>query len=165
MEGDFSGAANFAVAGAINGCVTLKGLNLDSRQSDRAIIDILRDMKAEITFSNGSITFNESALEPIDLNIENFPDLAPILSIAMATAKGVSIMRGVDRLSFKESNRLEGIMKMLAGFSVRSEYADDTLRIFGGDYARRQCHRFAKRSPPGNERSHRRIQGRKHGNY
>lgn len=132
VEGDFSGAAFFAVGGATNGCVTLKGLNLDSRQSDRAIIGILRDMGAGITVSRDAITVSESPLKPICLNIENCPDLAPILSIAMAAADGMSIMRGVDRLRLKESDRLEGITKMLAGFSVRSEYADDRLTVYGG---------------------------------
>ncbi len=132
IEGDYSGAAFFAVGGAIGGCVTLKGLNLDSRQSDREIIDILVSMGADVTVADDTVTVSESQLKPICLNIENCPDLAPIISIAMATADGVSVMRGVDRLRFKESDRLEGIKKMLTGFSVRSEYADGSLRIYGG---------------------------------
>ncbi len=132
VEGDFSGAANFAVGGAINGSITLKGLNLNSYQSDRAIIDILENMGADITLSGNTATIRESELEPISINIDSFPDLAPILAIAMATAKGVSVMKGVDRLRFKESDRLDGIIRMLKGFSVQSEYSDDILRIFGG---------------------------------
>lgn len=132
IEGDYSSAAFFLVGGAINGDVTINGLDLCSKQSDREIIGILKGMGANIGVTASGITVNESSLHATAVDIENCPDLAPIVSIAMACASGTSIMKNVNRLVLKESDRLHGIIKMLESFKVESDYADNELKIFGG---------------------------------
>lgn len=131
IEGDYSSAAFFLVGGAINGGVTINGLDLYSKQSDREIIDILKGMGANIGVTASGITVTESSLHATVVDIENCPDLAPIVSIAMACASGTSVMKNVNRLVLKESDRLSGIIKMLESFKVESDYADNELKIFG----------------------------------
>ena len=50
-EGDWSGAAFFLCAGALCGDVTVTGLNMQSEQGDKAIVDILKRMGAIIQYT------------------------------------------------------------------------------------------------------------------
>ena len=130
-EGDWSSAAFFAVAGALCGEISLPGLNFDSMQADRRIVDILKEMGAKIT-ENAVLTVKQSPLFGVDLDMTDCPDIIPIVSVACACAKGASYIFGVDRLKDKESDRLNAIIKMLDAFKIKTEYENNRLTIFGG---------------------------------
>ena len=131
-EGDWSSAAFMLAAGALAGDVTVTGLNADSAQRDKAIADILAKMGADVKSEKDAFTVRAGRLVPVEADMEDTPDLAPVLSVVMAAAEDRSVMTGVGRLKDKESDRLAAIVSNLAAMGVATETDGDTLTIYGG---------------------------------
>lgn len=119
-------------AGALTGDVTVTGLSQISTQRDRLITDVLARMGAAVTAENGRCRVSESPLHGVSVDITDTPDMAPVLSVLMAQAKGESVMTGVGRLKDKESDRLAAIMHNLSAMGVSSSAEGDSLVVRGG---------------------------------
>jgi 3-phosphoshikimate 1-carboxyvinyltransferase len=131
VEGDWSGAAAMLVAGAIAGEVTVSNLNINSKQADVVILDVLRKARATVTVEGDSVKVARSNLRGFDFDATNCPDLFPVLSVLAACCGGESNITGVHRLFHKESNRAESISEMLMSFDVPYSIEDDVLCITG----------------------------------
>lgn len=131
VEGDYSSASFLMALGVLAGEVEITGLNAHSKQGDRAMIDVLRSMGADIEVSD-SVICRKSDLRAIDLDATDIPDLIPVIAVCCAFSDGVSRIRGVDRLKIKESDRLQAICDMLDNFGVKHSDEPDTLYIYGG---------------------------------
>ena len=134
-EGDWSGSAFWLAAGAICGPVTVTGLNPASLHRDRVVTDLLRRFGAEVRTGQDGVTVSGGSLRGITADLDQIPDLALPLAAAAAFAEGETVFRNCGRLRLKESDRLEAIRKVLAGFGIRTEVTgsrSDELRIFGG---------------------------------
>ncbi len=134
VPGDYSSASFMLAAGALAGSVTVKGLRPLDPQPDRRILDVLRLMGASVRVSGDSVTVSapSEGLSPIDVNLDESPDLAPVVAVLAATARGQSVLRGLARLRYKESDRLEAIASNLTALGVRVRREGDTLYIDGG---------------------------------
>lgn len=134
VESDWSHAAFYLVAGAIGhtGPVTLTGLDMDSAQGDRAILDILRDMGAIICRQGDSISVCPSNLHAACVDASQIPDLVPALAVAMAAAQGESRITGAARLRIKESDRLSAMYAALSACGADVTELPDGLIIRGG---------------------------------
>ncbi len=134
VEGDWSAAAFWIVAGVIGrNPVTVCGMNADSLQGDRRIIEHLRRMGADIHFTDNGITAYPSQLRGTELDCVDTPDLVPILSVAAAAAQGTTLFTHVGRLRYKESDRLAAMQTLLQAFGVSSEIGEDTYAVTGGN--------------------------------
>lgn len=163
IEGDWSAAANFLVAGALFGDVRLTGLDTTSLQADISIMDILMEAgaslsqiedepqdeeSANVKDSNdneaadaqeanapqghrGLITAQKAPLRAFDTDLNNCPDLFPIVAILAAFCHGRSNIQGFKRLASKESDRGAAILNMLTQMGVEASAAGDTLSITG----------------------------------
>lgn len=133
VEGDWSNAAFFLTAGALGAPVTVTGLNPDSPQGDKAILDILRRMGAAVETAGESVTVSPGALHGIAQDMADIPDLAPIFSVAAAAARtGETAIQNAARLRLKESDRLAAIHRMLGSLGVSCTETTDGLLIPGG---------------------------------
>ena len=132
VSGDWSSAAFFAVLGALNGKVSLLGVDKTSTQGDKQIINIIRSAGGNIDYSKGVYTISESKLHGITFDAKNYPDLVPVVAILLANAEGTSTITNVDRLKVKESDRLSETIKLLSQFGINSETDGSTLTIYGG---------------------------------
>ncbi|MBP5405382.1 MAG: 3-phosphoshikimate 1-carboxyvinyltransferase [Clostridia bacterium] len=132
VPGDFSGAAFYLVAGALGEGVEVTGLDLTSAQGDKAVLDALRAAGAEVSSQGEAVKVKGGALRAFRLNLENIPDLAPILSVLAAFAKGESVFEKVGRLRDKESDRLFAIRDMLGRAGIETKEEGDALFIRGG---------------------------------
>lgn len=172
IEGDWSAAANFLVAGALFGDVKLTGLDTTSLQADISIMDILMEAGASLsqiedepqdgitndgssrneatdaasnkTSDNedapeanapqghrGLITAQKAPLRTFDTDLNNCPDLFPIVAILAAFCHGRSNIQGFKRLASKESDRGAAILNMLTQMGVEASAAGDILSITG----------------------------------
>lgn len=131
IESDWSSAAYWLVAGAIAGDVTVHGLNIESTQADKAILDVLKGMRAHINITTNTIQVKRSQLRRFEFDATHCPDLFPILAILAACCKGESMIRGVHRLIHKESNRAASIAEMLEQFGAFYSVHDDVMYIQG----------------------------------
>jgi 3-phosphoshikimate 1-carboxyvinyltransferase len=140
LEGDWSAAANFLVAGAIFGKAQIKGLDTTSLQADLCIMDILMDAGASLSQTDGDrgdITVQRAPLKSFSVDASNCPDLFPIISVLAAFCQGTSRLAGVGRLANKESDRAQAIVEMLTGMGVKVEIEGDEMVIEGHSLTRR----------------------------
>lgn len=131
VEGDWSQAAFFLVAGAINGDVEVCGLDMDSTQGDKAIIDVLKSFGADVEITENSIIVRKSELKAVDVNAVNIPDLVPIIAVMASFAEGRTVISGAERLRYKESDRIESVVSNLKALGVDVEETDDGMIING----------------------------------
>lgn len=134
LEGDWSAAANFLVAGAVSGKAELSGLDTTSLQADLSIMDILMDAGASLSQldgDRGNITVQRAPLKAVSVDASNCPDLFPIISVLAAFCQGTSRFSGVGRLANKESDRAAAITGMLTAMGVDASIDGDDLVIVG----------------------------------
>lgn len=143
VEGDWSGAAFLLVAGAIAGPITVKGLQFNSVQADKAIVQALQLTGCSIQQEKDSITVEPSALFAFQFNATDCPDLFPPLAVLAAYCKGTSIIEGVHRLTHKESNRAEALQQELGKMGVQVEIEKNNMKIHGGNVLKGSAHFFS----------------------
>ena len=140
LEGDWSAAANFLVAGAVFGKVEVAGLDTTSLQADLSIMDILMDAGASLSQldgDKGNITVQRAPLRAFNVDASNCPDLFPIISVLAAFCQGTSRLAGVGRLANKESDRAKAILEMLSQMGVAAHVEGDEMVIEGHCLAQR----------------------------
>lgn len=142
IEGDWSAAANFLVAGAIFGNVDINGLDTKSLQADLSIMDILMEAGASLSQdgeddSRGVIHVRRSPLSAFEIDASNCPDLFPIVAVLAAFCQGTSRIAGIGRLAHKESDRASAILNMLVKMGVSARIGGDVLIIEGMSLSQR----------------------------
>lgn len=129
VESDWSQAAFFLVAGALGGDVTLKGLDLESTQGDKEIINVLKKFGCNIVVGNDLVRVTKSQLKGIEVDATDIPDMVPSIAVAAAFAQGDTVITGAQRLRFKESDRIKSVATNLQKMGVLVEETDDGMII------------------------------------
>jgi 3-phosphoshikimate 1-carboxyvinyltransferase len=150
VEGDWSNAAFWLCAGAIDHITTAAGTNweaddetgstrtgkrvsrgvtvtnlaLSSLQGDKRVLEILERFGALIEYGYDSVTVQAGDLKGIDIDAGDIPDLVPILAAVASVADGKTTIHHAERLRMKESDRLKTTA--------------ETLRLLGADIAQTQ---------------------------
>ena len=136
VEGDWSGAAFLLVAGAIAGPIKVKGLQLDSTQADKAVMEALKSSNATITLDADGIVIGPSLgsneLAAFEFDATHCPDLFPPLVALASVCNGVSEIKGVSRLAHKESDRGLTLQTEFSKLGIRIELDGDIMHIHGG---------------------------------
>lgn len=143
VPGDISSAAFWLVAGSImpESQLTLENVGINPTRT--GILDILREMGADITLSNkrlsgkepvADITVKTAVLHGVTIEGEIIPrliDEIPILAVAALFAKGRTVIRGAEELRVKETDRLRAITLELTKMGAKIEETPDGLIIEG----------------------------------
>jgi len=140
VEGDWSGAAFLLVAGAIAGPITVKGLQLDSTQADKAVLQALKATGASIEIKDDSISIGPAKaisgmampLKAFEFDATDCPDLFPPLVALAAVCHGVTTIHGVSRLAHKESDRGITLQTEFAKLGIQIELYLDSMMVHGG---------------------------------
>ncbi len=114
VEGDWSNGAFWLTAQFLNSQITVQGLDIDSVQGDRAVLDHLQ----ELTHRNAMIC------------AKDIPDLVPILSVFAAANHG-AVFTDIQRLRLKESDRVVSTIAMIENLGGKATATEDSLIIFG----------------------------------
>ncbi len=133
VEGDWSNAAFILVSGAVAGSVKVHGLNIDSNQGDRKILEVLDKSGALITIDKDFIQVSKNKLDAFKYNATDTPDLFPPLVGLAVNCKGISEISGVNRLRNKESNRLDALISEFTKLGINIYFSNNTLFVEGGD--------------------------------
>ena len=130
-EGDWSNAAFHLAAGAMGDPVTVTGLDPASPQRDREILALLERFGASVEQRGGSVTVSPGNLRGQRIDVDQIPDLLPVLAVLGCAARGETVLYNARRLRDKESDRLAAVSGMLRslGGDVREEA--DALVIRG----------------------------------
>jgi len=134
IPADWSAAAFLVVAGAIAGKPHLDvcGLSESIPQADMRIMDALRAAEVEVQKLEDGYRIFQSAIQPFEFDATNCPDLFPPLVALASFAQGVSSIRGVSRLHFKESNRAKVLIDEFGKANIRIAVRDDEMKVYPG---------------------------------
>ncbi|MGQ9846430.1 MAG: 3-phosphoshikimate 1-carboxyvinyltransferase [Bacteroidales bacterium] len=123
IEGDWSAASLFFVASAINGHLTLKNLNPQSLQADKAILDYISYKHKK------HYHCKKQSIRAFEADITHYPDLFPALMVLALNANDVCKIAGINRLLHKESNRIDSFIEEFSKFGAKYSISGDILFI------------------------------------
>ncbi|MDY6384893.1 MAG: hypothetical protein SPL26_05105, partial [Bacteroidales bacterium] len=81
--------------------------------------------------TTAALTVQKTPLRAFSTDLNNCPDLFPIVAILAALCNGRSTIFGFKRLASKESDRGEAILKTLHQMGVEAESFGDRMTISG----------------------------------
>ena len=116
VEGDWSNAAFFLAAKALDSDINVENLNFGSSQGDKACAKLFSDLEDNINIPCGDI-----------------PDLVPILSIVAAAKRGATFTN-IRRLRLKESDRVASVISMLSAIGCAATATEDSLTVMPGQF-------------------------------
>ncbi|TYB30407.1 MAG: 3-phosphoshikimate 1-carboxyvinyltransferase [Candidatus Mcinerneyibacterium aminivorans] len=148
IEGDWSAASFWAVLAALKGKIVMKNLNIDSKQGDKIILDILKEAGADVSVREDKVAVEKNSLNSFDFDATDYPDLIPALTVLGLNCEGKSKISGINRLINKESNRLRSILEEFKKLGAGLEVDGDTLivkksRLHSGIVKSHNDHRIA----------------------
>ncbi len=136
IAGDFSSASFFFCMAAISGGeVTVKGLNPNDPQGDKAILDILKAMGCEIIWNGNEVTVKGSnnelkgRLKGGEFDLNAIPDALPVLAVTAAFANGDVHLTNVPQARIKETDRIATMCENLRILGVDLEEEEDGILI------------------------------------
>jgi len=131
IEGDWSSASFHIVGAAISGKVEIYGLDFNSKQADKMILDAVKSFGADV-IKGENLIIRKKNNQAFEFDATDCPDLFPPLAVLAAAARGKSRIKGVGRLTHKESNRALVIQKEFAKLGIEVEIEGDEMIINGG---------------------------------
>ncbi|WP_407642046.1 3-phosphoshikimate 1-carboxyvinyltransferase [Cytobacillus massiliigabonensis] len=143
VPGDISSAAFFLAAGAIIPESEIKLTNVGLNPTRTGIIDIMKDMGANITITqnienefepSGDICIQSSALKGTTIGGEIIPrliDEIPIIALMATQAEGVTIIKDAHELKVKETNRIDTVVAELTKLGAKIDATEDGMIIYG----------------------------------
>lgn len=144
VPGDISSAAFFLVLGAImpNSQITVTNVGINPTRT--GIIDVLKDMGADITLENvhtsagetvADITVRSSSLKGTTVCGDIIPrliDELPIIAVAAVFADGQTVIKDAQELKVKETNRIRAVVDEFNKCGIDITETDDGMIINGG---------------------------------
>ena len=131
IEGDYSQAAFFLVAGVLNGSIKVRDLDLESLQGDKAILDVIKQVKGILVYDEFGYTAVQSSTYGTTVDLSNCPDLGPIIALLLSLSKGQSKIINAHRLRLKESDRIESTVSTLQALGANIKEDGDDIIIQG----------------------------------
>ena len=144
VPSDISSAAFFLVLGAImpNSQITVTNVGINPTRT--GIIDVLKDMGADITLENvhtsagetvANITVRSSSLKGTTVGGDIIPrliDELPIIAVAAVFADGQTVIKDAQELKVKETNRIRAVVDEFNKCGIDITETDDGMIINGG---------------------------------
>ena len=140
-EGDWSSAAFLLTLGALtpDAHVELSGLNKDSFQKDKIILEILKKLGFEYEWNGGKLCLvkgraeeDDFYLQELELDAADYPDIVPYIAVAAAARCKLTTIKNIERLRFKECDRVMATIEALKAAGAKASEKDGTLIIEGG---------------------------------
>ncbi len=114
VEGDWSNASYFLAANQLGCDVRLEGLSKTSLQGDQAIVEYLHKLENNVT-----------------IDLSDTPDLFPVLAVVAAAKRGATFT-GIDRLRYKESDRIQSVHALLENLGICISTTKDSMTVEPG---------------------------------
>ena len=131
LHGDYSQAAVLLCAAALGHEIAVTGLAPDTIQGDRAVIQHLQTLGAQVEEHDMTVTVRGGKLHGAVLDMRDCPDIAPMLALVCQLAEGESRLVRCGRLRLKECDRLESTVNLLNKLGGRARIDGDTMVIQG----------------------------------
>lgn len=131
VEGDYSQVAFWIVAGILGSPITCTSIFKNSLQGDKAIVEIVQRMGANLEIENDKIKVIPSNTHGTIIDISQCPDIGPILTVLAALSEGETRIINAERLRIKESDRITSIKTELNKLGANVSETENSLIIQG----------------------------------
>jgi 3-phosphoshikimate 1-carboxyvinyltransferase len=134
VPGDFSSAAFLLAAAAITRSeVSVKNLDYETVQGDKAVLSVLKRMGVDgkVCPDHVEVEGKGGLLEAVDVDARNIPDLVPVCAVLACYAKGTSKIHDAHRLRYKESDRLSSLYLELKKMGAQIAMDESSLTVKG----------------------------------
>lgn len=143
VPGDISSAAYFVIAGLMMKNSVIKVKNVGLNPTRTGLIEVMKKMGGKVKVSGlknknnepvGDIIASTSKLKGITIGGAMIPKLIdeiPVIAVAAAFATGKTVIRDAKELRFKETDRIETIVKNLKRIGIKVEETADGMIIHG----------------------------------
>jgi len=133
IPADFSSATFFLCAGALgDNDVTVRGLDLNDPQGDKAVIDYLRQMGARVDIVADGIRVRPGNLKGCEIDMNATPDALPMMSVLACFAEGKTTLGNVANARIKETDRIATMREELTKLGAKVTEKPAGLIIEGG---------------------------------
>ncbi|SFR46139.1 3-phosphoshikimate 1-carboxyvinyltransferase [Halogeometricum rufum] len=138
VPGDFSSISYLLAAGAVAAAdgdtVVVEGAR-PSAQGDAAIVDVVRDMGAEVDWDRdaGELTVSRAALSGTTVDVGDTPDLLPTIAALGAVADGDTVIENCEHVRYKETDRVRAMAEELGKMGASVTEEEDRLTIHGDE--------------------------------
>ena len=107
IPGDFSSATFFLCAGALgHNSILSKGLDIEDTQGDKAVLEYLRAMGAQVVLEEEGIRVTAKRLEGCEIDLNATPDALPMMAVVGCFARGNTRLVNVPQARLKETDRI-----------------------------------------------------------
>lgn len=132
VEGDWSNGCFWLAAGALlTDGICVSGLDADSLQGDKKILEILAQFGAVVDIEKETIAVKRGDLKGIRIDVGQIPDMVPALAVVAAASCGITEIVNAGRLRIKESDRLHTVTRVLSNLGAEIEELPAGLVIRG----------------------------------
>ena len=144
VPADFSSATFFLCAAALAADeVTLLGLDFADSQPDKAVVDYLKAMGADISLGPNSVIVKACQLKGTEIDMNKTPDALPAMAVTAAFAEGTTKLLNVPQARSKETDRIKCMAEELKKMDVNVEELPDGLIIRGAKPREAELHGWA----------------------
>ncbi len=133
VQGDYPGSAAVLAAAAVtNSDVKIHRLKEDSKQGERAVVDVLRAMGAPLTHTNGTVHVQGTQkLRAVEFDGDTFTDGVLAMVAAAVFAEGTSRFYNVENLRYKECDRITDYLNELRKAGANVEETQSEIIVHG----------------------------------
>ncbi len=141
IDGDDSQAAFFAcLSQTKQEKITIDGMNPNSKQGDHEVINILKNMGAQVEEHESSTVIYPHTLRGCEIDLADCPDLGPVLFALASIVPGTTTFTNASRLRIKESDRIACMEEELKKLGCNIFSTFDTVTIQGIDEIKGNVH-------------------------
>jgi len=133
VESDMSALPYFAVLGITGEEVVFKDINFDTIQNDFSFVDVMQKYGGNFVKKDNDLIVRKSELKPFEVDISNCIDLGPIFFSLASMINGRSIIRGIERLRLKESDRISSMINELSKLNIEIVLKESEVEIKGSN--------------------------------
>ncbi len=130
IPADWSSATFFLGAGALGtNEIMLRGLDMDDIQGDKAVVEYIKDMGAEVEVEADGIRVRAGQLVGAEFDLNATPDALPTLAVLGCFAQGTTRLLNVPQARIKETDRIAVMAAELRRLGATVEELEDGLTI------------------------------------
>jgi 3-phosphoshikimate 1-carboxyvinyltransferase len=130
IPADFSSATFFLCAGALpDSEIVVLGLDLTDTQGDKAVVDYVAEMGAQVRSRGNWIGVEAKQLVGCEIDLNATPDALPMLAVLGCFARGTTRLVNVPQARIKESDRISAMARELRKLGARVEELEDGMVV------------------------------------
>ena len=133
VEPDASTASYwFALPLMVGGSVEVRDVPEHSHQGDFGLLDIFKQMGAEVERTGSGVRITNRPLKGIDVDMNTMSDVAPTLAVVATRADSPTTIRNIGNMRIKECDRIETLKTAFTALGLHMETGNDWLRVHPG---------------------------------